>query len=187
MADDAGAWSRRHAAHWGPILGQNSYMRTPDPCTRPVQPADVAAVVGMVHELAQYERAGGECRLTEAQLEAALFTSRPALFGHVATIGGQVVGCALWFLNFSTWRGTHGIYLEDLYVQPAHRGKGLGKALLRELARECDRRGYERLEWAVLDWNEPAINFYVSLAAEAQDEWTVFRLANGPLAALAHL
>ena len=108
-------------------MGQNSYMCSPDPCVRPIEPADVAAVVRLVHELAQYERAARECALTEAQLEVALFTARPALFGHVATIGGQVVGCALWFLNFSTWRGTHGIYLEDLYVQPAHRGKGWGK------------------------------------------------------------
>ncbi|HXW81546.1 MAG TPA: GNAT family N-acetyltransferase [Acidimicrobiales bacterium] len=160
-------------------------MCFPDQRVRPIEPADVAAVVGLVHELAKYERAARECALTEAQLEAGLFTARPALFGHVATIGEQVVGCALWFLNFSTWRGTHGIYLEDLYVQPAHRGKGLGKALLRELARECKERGYERLEWAVLDWNEPAINFYSSLGAEAQNEWTVFRLANERLAALA--
>lgn len=160
-------------------------MCSPDPCVRPIEPTDVAAVVRLVHELAQYERAARECALTEAQLEVALFTARPALFGHVATIGGQVVGCALWFLNFSTWRGTHGIYLEDLYVQPAHRGKGLGKALLRELARECTQRGYERLEWAVLDWNEPAINFYGSLGAQAQNEWTIFRLTGEQLSSLA--
>ena len=80
---------------------------------------------------------------------------------------GEVAGCALWFLNFSTWRGVHGIYVEDLYVQPAHRGKGLGRALLRQLARECNQRGYARLEWAVLNWNEPAIGFYSSLGAEA--------------------
>jgi GNAT superfamily N-acetyltransferase len=166
-------------------LGQNSYMCSPDPCVRTIEPADVAAVVRLVHELAQYERAARECALTAAQLEVALFTARPALFGHVATIGGQVVGCALWFLNFSTWRGAHGIYLEDLYVQPAHRGQGLGKALLRELARECKQRGYERLEWAVLDWNEPAINFYGSLGARAQNEWTIFRLADEHLSALA--
>jgi GNAT superfamily N-acetyltransferase len=155
------------------------------PYVRPIEPADAAAVVGLVHELARYERAARQCALTEAKLEAALFSARPSLFGHVVSIDGQVVGCALWFLNFSTWRGTHGIYLEDLYVQPAHRGKGLGKALLRELARECRQRGYERLEWAVLDWNEPAINFYGSIGAQAQDDWTIFRLADGQLAALA--
>jgi GNAT superfamily N-acetyltransferase len=160
-------------------------MTSPDPRIRPVEPSDVTAVVGLVHELAGYERAGAECTLTEAQLGAALFAARPALFGHVATAGGQVVGCALWFLNFSTWRGTHGIYLEDLYVQPAHRGKGLGLALLQELARQCKQRGYERLEWAVLDWNEPAINFYGALGARAQDEWTIFRLADEKLSALA--
>ena len=152
---------------------------------RRVEPADVAAVVGLVHELASYERAGPECHLSEAQLDTALFGARPALFGHVATVEGEVVACALWFLNFSTWRGVHGIYLEDLFVRPEHRGQGLGRALLVELARECVRRGYARLEWAVLDWNEPAIGFYRSLGAEPQNEWTTFRLSDSSLARLA--
>ncbi len=103
----------------------------------------------------------------------------------MAVLSGEVVGCALWFLNFSTWRGTHGIYLEDLYVRPAHRGQGVGRALLTQLARECGERGYARLEWAVLDWNEPAIGFYASLGAEAQEEWTIFRLSDGALTGLA--
>ncbi|HYA45501.1 MAG TPA: GNAT family N-acetyltransferase, partial [Acidimicrobiales bacterium] len=115
----------------------------------------------------------------------ALFQQNPSLFGDVAVVDGQVVGCALWFLNFSTWRGTHGIYIEDLYVQPSHRGKGLGRALLVELARECSRRGYARLEWAVLDWNEPAISFYRSLGAQSQEEWTIFRLSGSDLDQLA--
>jgi GNAT superfamily N-acetyltransferase len=160
-------------------------MSLPDRSVRTVEPSDVAAVVGLVHELARYERAAEQCALTEAQLRAALFAAQPALFGHVATADGEVVGCALWFLNFSTWRGAHGIYLEDLYVQPAHRGNGLGRALLRELARECQRRGFERLEWAVLDWNQPAINFYRSTGAQAQGEWTIFRLTDEQLFALA--
>jgi GNAT superfamily N-acetyltransferase len=156
-----------------------------DPHIRAVEPSDVPAVVALVYELAEYERATSDCTLVAGQLHEALFGDRPALFGHVAVAGGAVVGCALWFLNFSTWRGSHGIYLEDLYVQPAQRKKGLGRALLVELARECARRGYARLEWAVLDWNEPAIGFYRSLGASAQDEWTTFRLTDDALARLA--
>ncbi|GLZ38446.1 GNAT family N-acetyltransferase [Actinokineospora sp. NBRC 105648] len=156
----------------------------PDQRVRRITESDVDAVVGLVHELADYERAPQECHLSADQLHAALFGGSPALFGHVAELDGQVVGCALWFLNFSTWRGTHGIYLEDLFVSPAARGSGLGKALLLELAEECARRGYQRLEWSVLDWNEPAIGFYRSLGAIPMDEWTVYRLTDGALKAL---
>lgn len=134
-------------------------METVDPRIRPIEEDDVRVVVALVHRLAEYERAADLCRLSEPQLRAALFNDRPALFGHVAVIEGDVVGCALWFLNFSTWRGVHGVYLEDLFVEPEHRGKGLGRALLVRLAQECARHGYGRLEWAVLDWNEPAIGF----------------------------
>jgi GNAT superfamily N-acetyltransferase len=160
-------------------------MSGPDLSVRHIEPADVPAVVELVHELADYERAASECTLTVAQLRSALFGDGAALFGHVATADDAVVGCALWFLNFSTWRGVHGIYLEDLFVRPAHRGKGHGRALLVELARECARHGYARLEWAVLDWNEPSIGFYRSLGATAQDEWTTFRLTDDPLLRLA--
>lgn len=152
---------------------------------RPVSPSDIPSVVGLVHELAAYERAPEQCTLTDEELRSALFRESPALFGHVAAQGDEIVGCALWFLNFSTWRGAHGIYLEDLFVQPAHRGRGLGRALLARLATECVRRGYARLEWAVLDWNEPAIGFYRTLGAIPQDEWTTFRLEGGPLRLLA--
>ncbi|MGM1062954.1 GNAT family N-acetyltransferase [Saccharothrix sp. Mg75] len=155
-----------------------------DPRVRRIRPEDVPAAVRLAEELAEYERARDECRLTEAQLHDALFRDAPALFGHVAEVDGRVVGTALWFLNFSTWRGTHGIYLEDLYVQPAHRGSGLGKALLTALAEECVARGYARLEWSVLDWNAPAIGFYKSLGAVPQDEWTVFRLTDDALTRL---
>lgn len=157
----------------------------PDPRIRRMRPDDVDAVVGLVHELADYEKAPDECHLTAEQLTAALFCERPALYGHVADVDGVVVGCALWFLNFSTWRGVHGIYLEDLYVQPEQRGSGLGKALLTTLAEECATNGYQRLEWWVLNWNTPAIEFYESLGAEAMSEWTVYRLTDAPLAALA--
>jgi GNAT superfamily N-acetyltransferase len=152
---------------------------------RPVAREDVPAVVALVHNLAEYERAPEMCTLTEQQLSTALFGPQPALFGHVATAGDQVVGCAIWFLNFSTWRGVHGIYLEDLYVQPEHRSRGLGRSLLQALAEECVQRGYGRLEWAVLDWNEPSIAFYRSLGSRPQDEWTTFRLEDEALARLA--
>ncbi|MGY1592523.1 GNAT family N-acetyltransferase [Geodermatophilus sp. SYSU D00708] len=152
---------------------------------RPIRPDDVPAVVGLVRELAEYEKAAHEVQLTEEQLTAALFGDSPALFGHVADVGGEVVGTALWFLNFSTWRGTHGIYLEDLYVQPAHRGSGLGRELLRTLAELCVQRGYGRLEWSVLDWNTPSIDFYEAAGAVPMDEWTVFRLTDDALSAFA--
>jgi GNAT superfamily N-acetyltransferase len=129
-------------------------------------------------------------QLTEEQLHACLFGDSPALFGCVATADdgmapGTVVGMALWFLNFSTWRGTHGIYLEDLYVQPQHRGSGLGRELLRTLAETCVQRGYDRLEWAVLDWNTPSIRFYEAAGAVPLDEWTTFRLTDDALTTFA--
>jgi GNAT superfamily N-acetyltransferase len=151
---------------------------------RAVEERDVESVVALVHELAEYERAAEHCHLTAAQLRAALFGPAPALFGHVAEVAGSVVGCALWFRNFSTWRGVHGLYLEDLYVQPAHRGAGLGRALLARLAAVCAERGLARLEWSVLDWNAPSIGFYRALGAVGMDEWTVFRLDGDALAAL---
>ena len=155
-----------------------------DPRVRRVRPDDVPAIVALVEELAEYERARHECRLTTEQLHDVLFRPNAALFGHVAEVDGRVVGVALWFLNFSTWRGTHGIYLEDLFVQPDQRGSGLGRALLQALAEECARQGYARLEWAVLNWNDPAIGFYRSLGAVPMDEWTVFRLTDDALTRL---
>lgn len=155
-----------------------------DPRVRRISESDLDAVVELVHDLAEYERAPDECHLTVAQLRAALFADAPALYGHVAESDGAVVGFALWFLNFSTWRGRHGVYLEDLFVRPEHRGKGLGKALLRELARVCVEHGYSRFEWWVLDWNEPAIDFYTALGAVPMDEWTVFRLSGDALTRL---
>ena len=148
---------------------------------RRVAESDVPAVVRLVHALAEYEKAAEECHLTEPDLHRALFGADPALFGHVAEVDGEVVGFALWFLNFSTWEGRHGIYLEDLFVLPERRGSGLGKALLRTLAQECVARGYARLEWWVLDWNTPAIEFYESVGARGMDEWTVHRLTGDAL------
>ncbi|GAA1939299.1 GNAT family N-acetyltransferase [Streptomyces durmitorensis] len=155
---------------------------------RSATPDDVPLIHAMVRDLAEYEKALDEARATEEQLREALFGERPAAFAHIAVDDGsgaeEVVGFSLWFLNFSTWRGVHGIYLEDLYVRPEARGGGHGKALLTELARICEERGYERLEWSVLDWNEPSINFYRSLGALPQDGWTVYRLTDGALAEL---
>jgi GNAT superfamily N-acetyltransferase len=152
---------------------------------RVVEPADVPAVVAMVHELAEYEREPQSCHLTDEQLSSALFREHPALFGLVAEQDGRLVGTALWFLNFSTWQGVHGIYLEDLYVRPQARRGGHGKALLTELARIADARGYQRLDWAVLDWNTPSQEFYRSLGAFPTDEWTGWRLSGDALAAFA--
>lgn len=155
---------------------------------RTATPADVPVIHAMVRDLAEYEKALDEATATEEQLREALFGERPAAFAHVAEDDGSgvagVVGFSLWFLNFSTWRGVHGIYLEDLYVRPEARGGGHGRALLAELARICVERGYGRLEWSVLDWNEPSIGFYKSLGAVPQDEWTVYRLTDGALAEL---
>ncbi|MEU6283086.1 GNAT family N-acetyltransferase [Streptomyces sp. NPDC047028] len=153
---------------------------------RTATPADVPVIHALIRELAEYEKALDEVRASEEQLREALFGERPAAFAHIAEddVTGEAAGFALWFLNFSTWRGVHGIYLEDLYVRPSARGGGHGRALLTELARICVERGYERLEWAVLNWNRPAIGFYEALGARPQDEWTVYRLTDGPLAEL---
>ncbi|MDQ7907246.1 GNAT family N-acetyltransferase [Phytohabitans sp. ZYX-F-186] len=142
----------------------------------------------MVHELAEFERAPEQCHLTEPQLHTALFGPQPALFGHVAVRGGapsgDIIGYALWFLNFSTWEGVHGIYLEDLYVRPAARRTGAGRLLLTTLARICVERGYQRLDWWVLHWN-PARDFYGALGAAAMDEWIPYRLSGPALHKLA--
>jgi GNAT superfamily N-acetyltransferase len=152
---------------------------------RHATPADVPEIHRMIRELAEYEKALEEARASEEQLHEALFGERPAAFAHIAeTADGEIAGYSLWFLNFSTWRGVHGIYLEDLYVRPGLRGGGHGKALLAELARICVERGYERLEWSVLNWNTPSIDFYRALGAEPQDEWTVYRLTDAALTKL---
>jgi len=152
---------------------------------RPAGPADVPAIYGLIRDLAAYERALPEVTGTQEQLGDSLFGSRPAVFAHVAEHEGEVVGFALWFLNYSTWLCRHGIYLEDLYVRPDMRGHGFGRQLLAELAALCLERGYGRLEWWVLDWNEPALGFYGSLGAEPMSDWTVHRVSGPALADLA--
>ncbi|SDF93234.1 L-amino acid N-acyltransferase YncA [Lentzea fradiae] len=143
---------------------------------RRIEARDIDATVRLVHELALYEKAPELCLLTAEQLHTALFRDNPALFGHVAEVDGEVVGIALWFLNFSTWDGVHGIYLEDLYVTPEHRGSGIGRQLLETLAQECVAQGYTRFQWSVLNWNAPSIAFYEKLGAVPMDEWTVMRV-----------
>jgi len=155
---------------------------------RTARPGDVPAILGLIRELADYEHARDEVLVTEADLTATLFGPDPAVFAHVAEHdGGEggVAGFALWFVNYSTWTGRPGLYLEDLYVTPAMRRSGLGRALLAELARVCVERGYARLDWAVLDWNAPALKFYAALGAEALDTWRLRRLSGPALAALA--
>ena len=150
----------------------------------------MAAIHAMVLELAEYEKSLDEAKATPQQLHDALFSEsgerQPAAFAHIAEDdSGDVVGFALWFLNFSTWTGVHGIYLEDLYVRPSARGAGYGKALLAQLAAICVERGYARLEWSVLDWNAPAIAVYRSQGAVPMDEWTVHRLTGEALLKMA--
>jgi len=160
-------------------------VSTPAATIRPVRPFDVPAVVAMVHELAAFEEAADQCHLTGAQLHAALFGPAPALFGHVAEAADRSLqGLALWFLNFSTWEGVHGIYLEDLYVRPEARGAGVGRALLAALAGICVERGYRRLDWAVLHWN-PARAFYAGVGGAAQTDWIPYRLEGRALHDLA--
>jgi GNAT superfamily N-acetyltransferase len=146
---------------------------------------DVPVVVQLIKELAIYEREPDAVVATEQQYRDALFGPEPKAFCHVAEDdNGTVVGFAVWFLNFSTWLGTHGIYLEDLFVRPDARGAGHGRDLLTELARIAVERGYGRVEWAVLNWNEPAQGFYSSLGAKPQDDWTVWRLTGEALRSL---
>jgi GNAT superfamily N-acetyltransferase len=154
---------------------------------REATPDDVPEILAMIRELADYERAVHEVVATEALLRESLFGSDPAVFALIAESddSDEVVGFALWFRNFSTWLGRHGVYLEDLYVRPAHRGAGHGKALLQALAQIAVDRGYGRFEWWVLDWNTPALEFYRSIGAEPMDEWTVQRVSGDALHRLA--
>jgi GNAT superfamily N-acetyltransferase len=152
---------------------------------RPAVPGDAALVLTLVRELAMYEGLAEEVDATEEALAASLFCDRPRVFADLAEWAGEPAGFALWFYNFSTFRGRHGIYLEDLFVRPDHRRRGVGRALLGNLARRCVREGLPRLEWWVLDWNEPSLAFYRSLGAVPMDAWTVQRLTGEALRTLA--
>jgi GNAT superfamily N-acetyltransferase len=151
---------------------------------RPARKDDLPVILDLIIELAEYEKAPDQVIATVKDLEDALFTEDPKVFCHLVEVEEEIVGMALWFLNFSTWQGKHGIYLEDLFIRPAFRGQGFGKALLQYLAEICVREGYPRFQWWVLDWNDPAIEFYKSLGAQAMDEWTVYRLSEVALSDL---
>jgi GNAT superfamily N-acetyltransferase len=146
---------------------------------------DIPEILALIVELADYERAVEEAKATPEQLEAVLFGDNPSVFCEMLDVDGEVAGFALWFLNFSTWTGSYGIYLEDLFIRPAYRHLGYATALLRHLATECVNQGYARFQWSVLDWNEPAISFYKSIGAWPMDEWTTYRLAGEALEAFA--
>jgi GNAT superfamily N-acetyltransferase len=152
---------------------------------RRATPEDVTDITDMIHGLAEFERAPDQCTVTESQVLAALFADSPTVFGHVAEVDGEIAAMALWFLSFSTWDGVAGIYLEDLFVRPGFRRRGLARALLAALAAECVGNGYTRLSWAVLNWNSDAIALYDGVGAAPQQDWTTYRLSGTSLAGLA--
>ena len=152
---------------------------------RRARPDEAGLIFSLVRELAEYEKLLHEVHATEADIADALFGDNPRLFCDIAEWNGEPAGFAVWFVNFSTFAGRHGIYLEDLFVRPALRGKGIGKALLVHLAKECRANGWARLQWSVLDWNAPSIAFYKSLGAELMDEWTICRVSGPALDMLA--
>lgn len=152
---------------------------------RPAQASDSSQIAQFIRELAEYEKLSHMCEVTPEALDRQLFGPRPAAECVIGEIDGKPEGFALFFQNFSTFMAKPGLYLEDLFVRPAARGHGLGKALLRHLASIATDRGYARMEWSVLDWNEPAIGFYKKLGAVPMDEWTVFRVSGEALPELA--
>lgn len=154
---------------------------TPETVIRPARPEDIPTILRLIRDLAEYEKALDSVEADEDQLAATLFADSPAVFCDLAETDGVVVGFVVWFLSYSTWQGRHGIYLEDLYVDPARRGQGHGKRLLAHLARRCAERGYGRLEWACLDWNTPSLDFYRSLGAVSKDDWITLRLDGAAL------
>jgi GNAT superfamily N-acetyltransferase len=152
---------------------------------RKAESRDASLIFDLIRELAEYERLAHEVDATKEDIAKALFAPQPRVFADIAEWDGKPAGFALWFYNFSTFRGRHGIYLEDLFVRPEFRSKGIGRALLRHLACRCLAEGLPRLEWWVLDWNEPALRFYRSIGAIPMDEWTVQRVTGDNLIKLA--
>jgi GNAT superfamily N-acetyltransferase len=152
---------------------------------RRAQPDDIALILCLLRELADYEKLLHEFEATEQMIGSVLFCEHPKLFCEIAGWDGEDTGLAIWFNNFATFSGRPGIYLEDLFVRPAYRGKGIGKALLAHLAKECVANGWTRVQWSVLDWNAPSIAFYKSLGAQLMDEWTLCRVQGSALTALA--
>lgn len=154
------------------------------PQVRDAVPGDVGKLLGLVHALAEYEREPDQVKATEAGLAEALFGTDPKVFALVAENAGAVLGMLIYFVTFSTWTGRHGLYVEDLFVVPGQRRQGTGKALLAALAERAVQTGCARIEWVVLDWNQPAIDFYYSVGALPLDEWRTFRLSGEALSAL---
>jgi GNAT superfamily N-acetyltransferase len=153
---------------------------------RGAQRSDLGEIHHLIQELAIYEQALDQAKATREQLDTALFSPEPKVFCDlVESDEGEIAGLAIWFLSYSTWTGTHGIHLEDLFVREAFRGRGYGRALLSHLARICHERGYHRLQWMVLDWNTPALEFYRSIGAQGLGEWTQNRVTGDALVALA--
>lgn len=152
---------------------------------RRARPGDVGEITAMIHELAAFEGAADQCTVTEMQLHTALFGDHPIALAHVAEVEGVPAAVAVWFLNFSTWDGGAGVYLEDLYVRPRFRRRGLARGLLSVLAGECVDNGYTRLSWAVLNWNRDAIALYVAVGGQPQRDWTTYRVSGPELAELA--
>jgi ribosomal protein S18 acetylase RimI-like enzyme len=152
---------------------------------RLTKPGDETELTAMIHELAEFEHASEDCTVTESQLREALFGDQPTVYGHIAEVDGAAAAGALWFRNFSTWDGVAGIYLEDLYVRPQFRRRGLARKMLSTLARECVDSGYTRLSWAVLDWNSNAIALYDAVGGRQQSEWITYRVSGSELSALA--
>ena len=148
---------------------------------RSAKPEDLSEISSLIKELADYERAPEQAIATIEDLSAALFGPSPKVFCEIVEVDGVVLGFAIWFLNFSTWQGKHGIYLEDLFIRPQYRGSGWGRKLLEHLAAKCIENNWGRFQWWVLDWNEPAIEFYKALGAAPMDEWTVYRVAGEEL------
>lgn len=152
---------------------------------RPVRPGEAGLVLGFIRELAEYERLLHEVEATEQDIDAALFGPDPRVCCDIAEWEGEAVGFSVWFYTYSTFTGRHGIWLEDLFVRPGQRGRGIGKALIARLAKRCVDEQLPRLAWWVLNWNEPSREFYRSIGAKAQGEWTVKRLEGEALAKLA--
>jgi len=148
---------------------------------RPAKREEVGEVLQLIQDLATYEKAPDQVEASKDDLLNTIFAKEPRVFCDLVEVDGQIAGMAIWFLNYSTWQAKHGIYLEDLYIKPEFRARGYGKALLKHLAQICDKEGYGRLQWWVLDWNSPAIEFYRSFGAEAMDEWTVYRTSGQAL------
>ena len=143
---------------------------------RPAKTTDIDEILALIYELALYEKAPEEAKATKSQIMESFFSDNPKVFCEIVEVDGEIAGFAIWFLNYSTWQGKHGIYLEDLFIRPQFRGRGFGKSVLKYLAQICVDRGYGRFQWWVLDWNTPAWDFYLAKGSIPMTEWTMHRM-----------